>query len=81
LNPGGRLWFESGALAGDTVLVAQEALSDMPAFLATRRLMRRFGVQARARRGAREAVPRAGGQSRCRHPLRRRKARRLGVEA
>jgi hypothetical protein len=50
LSAGERLWFERGVLAGDTVLVAHEALSDTPAFLATRRLMRRF------RCGAREAA-------------------------
>lgn len=43
LSQGERLWFERAVLAGDTVLVAHEALSDTPAFLATRRLMRRFG--------------------------------------
>src|SRR5215472_12752323 len=50
LSAGERLWFERGMLAGNTVLVAHEALSDTPAFLATRRLMRRF------RCGAREAA-------------------------
>jgi hypothetical protein len=50
LSAGERLWFERGVLAGNTVLVAHEALSDTPAFLATRRLMRRF------RCGAREAA-------------------------
>jgi hypothetical protein len=50
LSPGERLWFERGILVGDTVLVAHEALSDTPAFLATRRLMGRF------RCGAREAA-------------------------
>jgi hypothetical protein len=43
LSPGERLWFERGVLVGDTVVVAHEALSDTPAFLHTRRLMRRFG--------------------------------------
>jgi hypothetical protein len=47
LSPGERLWFERAVLAGDTVLVAHEALSDTPAFLATRRLMRRFGCGVR----------------------------------
>jgi hypothetical protein len=42
LSAGQRLWFERGVLAGDTVLVPHEALTDTPAFLATRRLMRRF---------------------------------------
>jgi hypothetical protein len=50
LSAGERLWFERGILAGDTVLVPHEALSDTPAFLATRRLMRRF------RCGVREAA-------------------------
>src|SRR5215469_16795511 len=45
LSAGERLWFERGVLAGDTVLVAHEALSDTPAFLATRRLMRRFRLK------------------------------------
>jgi len=43
LSPGERLWFERGVLVGDTVVVAHEALSDTPAYLHTRRLMRRFG--------------------------------------
>jgi len=42
LSAGQRLWFERGVLAGDTVLVPHEAVTDTPAFLATRRLMRRF---------------------------------------
>jgi hypothetical protein len=42
LSQGDRLWFERGVLAGDTVVVPHEALSDTPAFLDTRRLMRRF---------------------------------------
>ncbi len=50
LSQGERLWFERGVLAGDTVVVAHDALSDTPAFLATRRLMARF------RCGAREAA-------------------------
>jgi hypothetical protein len=33
---GERLWFERGVLSGDTVRVPHEALSDTPAFLATR---------------------------------------------
>ena len=47
LSPGERLWFERGVVAGDTVLVAHEALSDTPAFLATARLRRRFRCTAR----------------------------------
>jgi len=43
LSPGQRLWFERGVLAGDTVVVPHEALSDTPAFLAVPRLRRRFG--------------------------------------
>ena len=50
LSQGDRLWFERGVVAGDTVVVPHEALSDTPAFLATRRLMARF------RCGAREAA-------------------------
>ena len=42
LSPGERLWFERGVLVGGTVVVPHEALSDTPAFLDTRRLMRRF---------------------------------------
>jgi hypothetical protein len=47
LSQGERLWFERGALAGDTVVVAHEALSDTPAFLHARRLVRRFGCTVR----------------------------------
>jgi hypothetical protein len=47
LSPGERLWFERGVLVGDTVVVAHEALSDTPAFLHARRLMRRFGCTVR----------------------------------
>jgi hypothetical protein len=54
LSPGERLWFERGVLAGDTVLVAHEAVSDTPAFLATRRLMRRFRCPAREAAGLAE---------------------------
>ncbi len=50
LSPGQRLWFERGVLAGGTVVVSHEALSDTPALLDTRRLMRRF------RCGVREAA-------------------------
>jgi hypothetical protein len=46
LSPGERLWFERGVLAGNTVLVPHEAVSDTPAFLATRRLMRPFRCRA-----------------------------------
>src|SRR5262249_45633201 len=41
-SAGGGARVERGVLAGGTVLVAHEAVSDTPAFLATRRLMRRF---------------------------------------
>jgi hypothetical protein len=54
LTPGERLWFERGVVAGDTVLVAHEALSDMPAFLAPARLMRRFRCTAREAAGLAE---------------------------
>jgi hypothetical protein len=47
LSPGERLWFERGVLAGDTVVVAHDALSDTPALLHARRLMRRFGCAVR----------------------------------
>jgi hypothetical protein len=47
LSQGERLWFERGVRAGDIVVVAHEALSDTPAFLHTRRLMRRFGCTVR----------------------------------
>ena len=43
LSQGERLWFEQGVLAGDTVLVPHEALSDTPAWLGVPRLRRRFG--------------------------------------
>jgi hypothetical protein len=54
LGQGERLWFERGVLAGDTVLVAHEALSDTPAFLATSRLMRRFRCSPREAAGLAE---------------------------
>ena len=54
LSGGERLWFERGVLAGDTVLVAHEALSDTPAYLATRGLMRRFGCDVREAAGLAE---------------------------
>ena len=47
LSQGERLWFERAVLAGDTVVVPHEALSDTPAFLDTRRLMRRFRCTVR----------------------------------
>src|SRR5688572_22785384 len=47
LSAGERLWFEQGVLAGDTVVVPHETLSDTPAFLALPRLRRRFGCAAR----------------------------------
>jgi hypothetical protein len=47
LSQGERLWFERAVLAGDTVVVAHEALSDTPAFLEARRLMRRFRCTVR----------------------------------
>src|SRR5207253_465913 len=43
---GERLWFEQGVLAGDTVLVPHETLSDTPAWLAVPRLRRRFRCTA-----------------------------------
>jgi len=54
LSPGERLWFERGVLAGGTVVVPHEALSDMPAFLAVPQLRRRFGCTAREAAGLAE---------------------------
>ncbi len=51
LSAGERLWFETGVLAGDTVMVQHEALSDTPAFLALPRLRRRFRCTARQAAG------------------------------
>lgn len=45
---------EQGVLAGDTVLVPHEALSDTPAFLALPRLRRRFRCTAREAAGLAE---------------------------
>jgi hypothetical protein len=53
-SPGERLWFEVGVLAGDTVLVPHEALSDTPAFVALPRLRRRFGCTWREAAGLAE---------------------------
>lgn len=46
LSAGERLWFETGVLASDTVMVPHEALSDTPAYLALPRLRRRFRCTA-----------------------------------
>ena len=54
LTQGERLWFEQGVLAGDTVLVPHEALSDTPAWLAVPRLRRRFGCGVREAAGLAE---------------------------
>jgi hypothetical protein len=54
LSHGERLWFEQGVLAGDTVFVPHEALSDTPAFLALPRLRRRFRCTAREAAGLAE---------------------------
>jgi hypothetical protein len=54
LSQGERLWYERGVLAGDTVVVPHEALSDTPAFLDTRRLMRRFRCTVREAAGLAE---------------------------
>jgi hypothetical protein len=54
LSQGERLWFERGVLAGDTVVVPHEALSDTPGFLDTRRLMRRFRCTVREAAGLAE---------------------------
>jgi hypothetical protein len=54
LSQGERLWYERGVLAGDTVVVPHEALSDTPAFLDTRRLIRRFRCTVREAAGLAE---------------------------
>jgi hypothetical protein len=54
LSAGERLWFETGVLAVDTVMVQHEALSDTPAFLALPRLRRRFRCSAREAAGLAE---------------------------
>ena len=54
LSQGERLWFEQGLVAGDTVLIPHEALSDTPAFLTVPRLMRRFRCTAREAAGLAE---------------------------
>jgi hypothetical protein len=54
LSQGDRLWFERGVLAGDTVLVAHEVLSDTPAFLVLPRLRRRFRCSEREAAGLAE---------------------------
>jgi hypothetical protein len=54
LSAAERLWFEQGVLAGDTVMVPHEALSDTPAYLALPRLRRRFRCTAREAAGLAE---------------------------
>jgi hypothetical protein len=54
LSAGERLWFETGVLAGDTVMVQHEALSDTPAYLALPRLRRQFRCTAREAAGLAE---------------------------
>jgi hypothetical protein len=54
LSAGERLWFETGVLAGDTVMAPHEALSDTPAYLALPRLRRRFRCTAREAAGLAE---------------------------
>src|SRR5437867_2334359 len=56
LSQGERLWFEQGVLAGDTVLVPHEALSDTPAYLALPRLRRRFRCTVREAAGLAELL-------------------------
>jgi hypothetical protein len=46
LSQGERLWFEQGMVAGDTLLIPHEALSDTPAYLTVPRLMRGFRCTA-----------------------------------
>jgi hypothetical protein len=54
LSQGERVWFERGVLVGGTVVVPHEALSDTPAFLDPRRLMRRFRCTVREAAGLAE---------------------------
>ncbi len=54
LSGGERRWFEQGVLAGDTVMVPHEALSDTPAWLGVPRLRRRFRCTAREAAGLAE---------------------------
>jgi hypothetical protein len=56
LTQGERLLFEQGVLAGDTVLMPHEALSDTPAFLALPRLRRRFRCGVREAAGLAELL-------------------------
>jgi hypothetical protein len=46
LSQGERLWFEQGIVAGDTVLIPHEVLSDTPAYLTVPRLMQGFSCTA-----------------------------------
>jgi hypothetical protein len=54
LSAGERLWFETGVLAGETVMVQHEALSDTPACLALPRLRRQFRCTVREAAGLAE---------------------------
>jgi hypothetical protein len=54
LSQGERLWFEQGIVAGDTVLIPHEALSDTPAYLTVPRLMRGFRCTAHEATGLAE---------------------------
>jgi hypothetical protein len=54
LSVGERLWFETGVLVGDTIMVQHEALSDTPAFLALPRLRRQFRCTSREAAGLAE---------------------------
>ncbi len=56
LTQGERLWFEQGVLAGDTVVVPHEALSDTPAWLTVPRLRRRFRCGVREAAGLAELL-------------------------
>jgi hypothetical protein len=54
LSQGERLWVEQGIVAGDTVLIPHEALTDTPAFLTVPRLMRGFRCTVREAAGLAE---------------------------
>ncbi len=54
LSQGERLWFEQGIVAGDTVLIPHEVLTDTPAFLTVPRLMRGFRCTAHEAAGLAE---------------------------
>src|SRR5439155_16535557 len=59
LSQGERLWFEQGVLAGDTVLVPHEALSDTPAWLGCRGSGGDSSARCERRRGSRSCSSRS----------------------